>query len=678
MGVHGLLQCLKDIQDPGSLERYRGKTLAIDTYGWLHRAIVSCAEELCLGKPTRNYITYVVNKINMLRYFGITPYFVFDGAALPTKQETNKERQKRRQEAKELAEKYLAANNPQLAGKQFMKAAYVTSQMAKSIMSELDIMGIKYIVAPYEADPQMVYLEKIGLVDGILSEDSDLLIFGCKKLITKLKDDGSCYEINRENFGKVRQIPYLNQLSNDQLRLVAMLSGCDYTKGIPGIGLTKAFQLTRKHNNLEKILIALRSTGKSAPPNFRDEVELANLAFQFQKVFDPRTQELTTLNEYPEGVEFDQETLERCCGRTLTPEIYSKLCNGKIHPNTHEILVSREQSLTLLQSKSVYSPNNSKSIGVSHQGDSSSVAHRSRSDGAYTKIVPPGKSVLDLLRVSKRPLRPENPKTPEKDRSIKRAKVVYGTQEIKISPTRRKMQKLTAPSPKGLLSKFFKPKSYLNSQPTSVLPTPSSEPVWNSSLLEDSEIPEGSFPQKFVDTKNILAELTDNDEENEGSIHSSPVKQSDGNTTIYSSSDKEEEDSKSVHSSPRNDRFDIFSNDDEIEESPVKNQVLSHVQMNLTTLREKFLYRLDNTTIKLTRDTIQFTGSPRKRRTPLQSKSVNLPSMKSPIKLPPKSASFKQVAASPERGDRLMDKPQQSSPTKHKHSIDLRQFAYRG
>lgn len=52
--------------------------------------------------------------------------------------------------------------------------------------------------------------------------------------------------------------------------------------------------------------------------------------------------------------------------------------------------------------------------------------------------------------------------------------------------------------------------------------------------------------------------------------------------------------------------------------------------------------------------------------------------MKSPIKLPPKSASFKQVAASPERDDRLVHKPQQSSPTKHKHSIDLRQFAYRG
>ena len=107
MGVNGLLQILREIQDPCSLERYRGQTLAIDTYGWLHRALVSCAEELCLGKPTRNYITAILNKIQMLNHFGITPYFVFDGASLPTKQETNRERQLKRQEAKELAENIL-------------------------------------------------------------------------------------------------------------------------------------------------------------------------------------------------------------------------------------------------------------------------------------------------------------------------------------------------------------------------------------------------------------------------------------------------------------------------------------------------------------------------------------------------------------------------------------------
>lgn len=100
MGVNGLLQHLKEIQDPCSLERYRGKTLAIDTYGWLHRALVSCAEDLCLGRPTRKYITYILNKIQMLQHFGITPFFVFDGASLSTKQETNLKRRELRSEAK--------------------------------------------------------------------------------------------------------------------------------------------------------------------------------------------------------------------------------------------------------------------------------------------------------------------------------------------------------------------------------------------------------------------------------------------------------------------------------------------------------------------------------------------------------------------------------------------------
>ena len=33
-------------------------------------------------------------------------------------------------------------------------------------------------MAPYEADAQLAYLERAGLVDAILTGDSDLLVFG--------------------------------------------------------------------------------------------------------------------------------------------------------------------------------------------------------------------------------------------------------------------------------------------------------------------------------------------------------------------------------------------------------------------------------------------------------------------------------------------------------------------
>ena len=37
-------------------------------------------------------------------------------------------------------------------------------------------------MAPYEADAQLAYLMKSGLAQAIISEDSDLLVYGCQKV----------------------------------------------------------------------------------------------------------------------------------------------------------------------------------------------------------------------------------------------------------------------------------------------------------------------------------------------------------------------------------------------------------------------------------------------------------------------------------------------------------------
>ena len=41
---------------------------------------------------------------------------------------------------------------------------------------------IDFTVAPYEADAQLAYLARNGIVDAVISEDSDLLAFGCPKV----------------------------------------------------------------------------------------------------------------------------------------------------------------------------------------------------------------------------------------------------------------------------------------------------------------------------------------------------------------------------------------------------------------------------------------------------------------------------------------------------------------
>jgi 5'-3' exonuclease len=55
------------------------------------------------------------------------------------------------------------------------------------ILKTLRDNKIDFIVAPYEADAQLAYLDKIGFVDAVLTEDSDLVVFGCKKVIVKVR-----------------------------------------------------------------------------------------------------------------------------------------------------------------------------------------------------------------------------------------------------------------------------------------------------------------------------------------------------------------------------------------------------------------------------------------------------------------------------------------------------------
>ncbi len=42
--------------------------------------------------------------------------------------------------------------------------------------------GVRYLVAPYEADAQLAYLSMKGIVDVVISEDSDTIPYGCRRV----------------------------------------------------------------------------------------------------------------------------------------------------------------------------------------------------------------------------------------------------------------------------------------------------------------------------------------------------------------------------------------------------------------------------------------------------------------------------------------------------------------
>jgi exonuclease-1 len=48
-------------------------------------------------------------------------------------------------------------------------------------MQALKSEGVSFVVAPYEADAQMAYLARSGQVQLVVTEDSDLLAYGCPR-----------------------------------------------------------------------------------------------------------------------------------------------------------------------------------------------------------------------------------------------------------------------------------------------------------------------------------------------------------------------------------------------------------------------------------------------------------------------------------------------------------------
>ncbi|KAJ4861954.1 XPG i-region domain-containing protein [Trichoderma breve] len=330
MGVSGLLPLLKSIQKPTELKKFNGETLAVDGYGWLHRAAYSCAVELGQGKPTKKFINAALHRVKMLKHFGVTPYMVFDGDFLPSKAATEASRAKKREEKLRLANEYLKAGKSSQAAQEFQKCIDITPEMASALIQQLRKMDIPYVVAPYEADAQLVYLERHGFVDGIISDDSDLLVFGAKRLLTKLDQYGNCIEINRRDFCACREIS-LTGWSDTEFRRMAIMSGCDYLNGLPGVGLKTAYRMLRKTKSPERIVRLLQFEGKRVSENYLTLFYQAELTFLHQWVFCPTKKELVHLTEL-DGTRTAEEM--PFIGSHVEPEMACKIANGDVNPIT--------------------------------------------------------------------------------------------------------------------------------------------------------------------------------------------------------------------------------------------------------------------------------------------------------------------------------------------------------
>ncbi|CAM9546556.1 unnamed protein product, partial [Ectocarpus fasciculatus] len=304
MGIQGLWPLLKDHTKAKHIREYAGKCVAVDTYVWLHKAAFGCCVELATRKDNQLWLRYCFDYIELLLRAGVSVYLVFDGGPLPAKKNEELERRKKRDQAREEGLGLLRAGQTANARAKLSRAVDISPLMAARLIKACKdrYPDVRCLVAPYEADAQLAYLCRAGIVDAVITEDSDAVPYGCGDIITKLDKTGHCQCVSlAEVYSAPSSVDFRN-FSPDMMVLMCVAAGCDYLTSLPGIGVKKSYKYISRHRTMHRLLRALRFEGVIPLSElYRYELDFykAVLTFRHQTVYDPVQRRLRHLSDLP-------------------------------------------------------------------------------------------------------------------------------------------------------------------------------------------------------------------------------------------------------------------------------------------------------------------------------------------------------------------------------------------
>lgn len=210
-----------------TIDDLTNKTLAIDANHMIYKSVSALRNSPIthVVKLTRIDVTHIhllLTKIIGFFKYRIRPIFVFDGQPPEIKHE-------------------------HLSNRKSLEYA-PTQQQYQECKQLIALLGCEYINSPQEADAQCVRLESNGVVDGIISDDTDILLFGGKTLIKN-------FSIKKNKHFQIIRTDNLlesTQLTLDQLIDLGILLGSDYYPHIK-LGPVSSYRHIQRYNTIENI-----------------------------------------------------------------------------------------------------------------------------------------------------------------------------------------------------------------------------------------------------------------------------------------------------------------------------------------------------------------------------------------------------------------------------------------
>ncbi|TRY64160.1 hypothetical protein TCAL_03597 [Tigriopus californicus] len=229
MGIKTLWPIVECSGETVDLRQLSGQVLAVDLAGWVVQN--NQCRAMSHGKVAKPHLRNVFFRTATLLSLGIRPVFILDGHAPVLKRETMTQRK--------AAQMGMST--------QEVEVKSLNRNRLKAVMNEckflLSALGVQCLAAQGEGEALCAQLNQVGLVDGVISDDSDAFCYGAKIVLRNFSISAKSFSVER--FTAKKLVNDL-RLSRDRLLFMAILLGCDFCPaGVSGVGKESVLKMFR-------------------------------------------------------------------------------------------------------------------------------------------------------------------------------------------------------------------------------------------------------------------------------------------------------------------------------------------------------------------------------------------------------------------------------------------------
>lgn len=174
----------------------------------------------------------------------------------------------------------------------------VSGDKINDLMTLFQLVGATYIQAKGEADFLLASLYKNGYIDGVISEDCDMLTHGIDRLVRGITDS-QLRRVGHITVYSLSSILDEAKMSMNQFIDYCILCGCDYCPKISGVAGAIGLRLLRKHSNISNIIQEMRDGTLSHKP--ANGISIDDYLFKYERAFRIFSREQESLPEFKVG-----------------------------------------------------------------------------------------------------------------------------------------------------------------------------------------------------------------------------------------------------------------------------------------------------------------------------------------------------------------------------------------